>query len=63
MKGYQKIIRLITGMAVSCIGAAFIGIWVDNRLHTTPIVLLLLLAYAIGGNLYLIVKALGDEHE
>lgn len=61
MKVYEKIIRLILGMAVSCIAAAFLGVFLDEIFHTTPFALLILLAYAIGGNLYLMVKTFEEE--
>lgn len=60
VKDYYKAIRLVSLMAVGGILAVFIGMKLDAYFHTAPWILLGLLAYAIGGSLYLIVKELGD---
>lgn len=62
MNSYQKALRLISAMAVSAILAIFIGNWLDGIFHTSPWILLVLLAYAIGGSLYLLIKGFGDEN-
>lgn len=62
MNTYQKALRLIFSMAASAILAIFIGNWLDGIFHTSPWILLILLAYAIGGSLYMLIKGLGDEH-
>lgn len=49
-------------MLLSCLLAVLIGMWLDEKLHTTPIILLLLLAYAIIANFYLLMKGM-SEHD
>lgn len=49
-------------MLLSCLLAVLLGIWLDGKLHTTPIILLLLLAYAIIANFYLLMKGM-SEHD
>ncbi|MEF9919737.1 MAG: AtpZ/AtpI family protein [Erysipelotrichaceae bacterium] len=61
MREYQKAIKVISTMALTCILAVFIGHFIDQKLHTTPFFLLALLAYAIGGNLYRLFKDNGED--
>lgn len=61
MKAYQKAIRMVFTMALSCVLAIFLGLWIDEILHTTPWIMLLLLAYAIGGSIYMLIRSAGDE--
>lgn len=61
MKDYQKAIRFLSVMALSCVLAVFGGNFIDQFFHTTPLFLLILLFYAIGGNLYKLLKDTGDE--
>lgn len=56
----QKAIRLVSSMAVSSIAAIFVGNWLDEQFSTGPWILLMLLLYAIGGTLYMIVKGFSD---
>lgn len=49
-------------MAVSSVLAIFVGKWLDEFFHTTPWIMLILLAYAIGGCLYMLVKGFSDDH-
>lgn len=51
----------MTRMTLSCVLALFVGMWLDTMLHTTPWILLVLLVYAIGGNLYLLMKGLSRD--
>ena len=62
MKDYYKAVRFMMTMLLSCLLAVLIGMWLDEKLHTTPIILLLLLAYAIIANLYLLMKGM-SEHD
>lgn len=48
-------------MLVACVLAVFIGNKLDELLCTSPWILLILLAYAIGSSIYLMVKKLGDN--
>lgn len=61
MHDYHRAIRFISTMAAASILAVFIGHWLDEMLHTTPIIMLALLAYAIGGSFYQLLKDTGDE--
>ena len=62
MKEYYKAVRFMMTMLLSCLAAVLAGIWIDEKLHTMPIFLLLLLAYAIGSNFYLLLKGM-KEHD
>ena len=46
----------------SCIIAVVLGMWLDQMLHTTPIIVLMLVAYAIIGNFYRLYKDM-KKHE
>ena len=51
--------RYIMTMVLSCVLALLLGLWLDEQLHTSPIFVLGLLLYAIGGSLYMMIKKLG----
>lgn len=61
MKDFKKAVRFMTGMMISCVIAVFVGMWLDKLLHTEPWIFLLLLLYAIAGNLYLLMKGLNID--
>ena len=63
MRDYQKAIRFMSEMAFFCAAAVFIGNFIDIKLHTRPLFLLGLLAYAFIGSLVKLVKGFGDEDE
>lgn len=62
MKEYYKALRFMMMILLSSILAVCIGIWLDQKLHTTPIMIILLLAYAIGSSFYLLMKG-WDQHD
>lgn len=53
--------RCISAMVLSCIIAVVVGTALDERFHTSPILVICALAYAIGASLYLMIKKLGVE--
>lgn len=61
MKEYYKAVRFMTLMLMSCLIAVFAGLWLDDKLHTTPFFLFVLLTYAIGANFYLLLKGMKDN--
>lgn len=61
MKEYYKAIRFVTLMLMSCLLAVLAGLWIDEQVHTTPLFLFILLAYAIGGNLYRLLKGSSED--
>ena len=61
MNAYYKAVRFIMTLLLSCLCAVVIGLWIDKRWHSTPFVMLLLLAYAIGANFYLLMKGWSDH--
>ena len=61
MHDYHRAMRFISSMAIASVLAVFLGHWLDEQLHTTPIIMLLLLTYAIGGSFYKLLKETGDE--
>lgn len=61
MSGYRKGLRALSSMLVSSILALVVGIWIDQWLHITPWIMLILLAYAIIGNLYILVKGTAND--
>ncbi len=61
MNGYRKGLRALCSMLGSSILALVFGIWLDNRFATRPWIMLALLAYAIGGNLYILMKGMADD--
>lgn len=64
MKEAYKAMRMIFTMVLACVISVFAGGFLDELFHSSPICLLILLAYAICSSLYLMVKKLGDDtHE
>lgn len=61
MKEYYKALRFMMTFLLGCILAVVLGVWLDKKLHTTPIVLLLFLAYVIGANFYLLMKGWDEK--
>lgn len=61
MKEYYKAIRFVTLMLMSCLLAVLAGLWIDEQIHTTPLFLFILLTYAIGGNLYRLLKGSSED--
>ncbi len=59
MKQAGMALRYIMTMVLSCVLALLLGLWLDEQLHTSPIFVLGLLLYAIGGSLYMMIKKLG----
>lgn len=51
--------RMIAGVSI----AVLLGNYIDDYLHTTPIVMMVLLLYIIIGSLYKLIKDAGDDHE
>ncbi|MEG0329966.1 MAG: AtpZ/AtpI family protein [Longicatena sp.] len=58
MKEFYKAIRFMATMAFSCVLSVFLGMWLDDVFHCSPILLLILLLYAICANLYLLMKGM-----
>ena len=46
MKDVQKAIRFTMTLLISCILCVLAGVWLDEKLHSAPVFLLVLLAYA-----------------
>lgn len=63
MKDVYQALRFMSLMLVSCLFFVWLGHLADGFFHTSPLFLLGLLAYAIGSNLYLLIKKAGDDHE
>ena len=56
MNGFHKATRFVTRIVVGSILAIWGGHWLDERLHTTPFVMIVLLLYVLFGSLYLLVR-------
>ena len=61
MKDMQWALRWLAVFVVSCLAGVVIGLWLDQLLHTTPIFILLLVAYAIIGNFYKLWKEMSKD--
>lgn len=59
----MSVMRFIGRMVAGVIIAVLLGNYIDEYLHTTPIVMLVLLLYVIIGSLYKLIKDAGDDHE
>lgn len=57
----MKAMRFMMTLLISCILSVLAGIWLDGLMHSTPIFLLVLLAYAIGSNFYLLWKGMSKD--
>ncbi|OCN04768.1 hypothetical protein A4S06_10400 [Erysipelotrichaceae bacterium MTC7] len=55
--------RFIGRVVLGSILAVLLGMWLDEKLHTTPWLMLALLLYVLVGSLVKLVKDVGDEHE
>lgn len=51
--------RCVITMVLACVLAVAAGLALDEQLHSTPVLTLALLAYAVGSSLYLMIKKLG----
>lgn len=56
MNGFKIASRFVTRNVIGCTIAIFLGIKIDNWLHTVPCVMLILLSYVIFGSLFLLLK-------
>lgn len=56
MNGYKLATRFITRIVVGSVVAIVLGMKIDLWLHTTPLVMLMILAYVIVGSLVLLIK-------
>lgn len=56
---YKIVQRFISRMAAGCLIAILLGNYIDETLHTSPFVVLALLAYVVIGSLILLVKEAG----
>ena len=59
----MSVMRFIGRMIAGVIIAVLLGNYIDEYLHTTPIVMMVLLLYEIIGSLYKLIKDAGDDHE
>ncbi|MDQ0360598.1 AtpZ/AtpI family protein [Breznakia pachnodae] len=59
----MSVMRFIGRMIAGVIIAVLLGNYIDEYLHTTPIVMMVLLLYVIIGSLYKLIKDAGDDHE
>ncbi len=51
-----KIYRYLTRMIIGLIAAVLVGSWIDQKLHTLPLVTLAAVLYVVVGTLYLLIK-------
>lgn len=58
MKGYKTATNFAIRVIVGSVLAIFFGLKIDAYLSTTPLFLILLLIYVIGGSLILLIKEL-----
>lgn len=61
MKEAYKAMRMIFTMVFACVISVFAGGFLDDVFHTSPLFLLILLAYAIISSLYLMIRKLGND--
>lgn len=61
MKQAYLAMRYVTTMVLACVIAVAAGLALDDWLHTSPIMVLGLLAYAVASSLYMMIKKLGAE--
>lgn len=59
MKQAYLAMRCVITMVLACVLAVAAGLALDEQLHSTPVLTLALLAYAVGSSLYLMIKKLG----
>lgn len=63
MKDVYQALRWMSTMLFSCLISLWLGSLLDDFFHTSPIFLLMLLAYAITFGLYLLIRKAGKDHE
>ncbi len=51
--------RYVVTMVLACVIAVAAGLTLDELFHTSPLLVLAFLAYAIGSSLYMMIKKLG----
>lgn len=51
--------RYVVTMVLACVLAVFGGLALDDWLHSAPLFVLVLLAYAVGSSLYMMINKLG----
>lgn len=61
MKSAYQAMRVIFTMVLSCVICMWLGNLLDDVLHTSPLCLLILLAYAIISSIYLMIRKLGKD--
>lgn len=61
MKALREALRFGMMLAVSLLTAVLAGLGLDRLLHTTPVFLVLLILYAIGGSIWRLYKKMEEE--
>lgn len=56
MKGYKVATRFVTRIVAGSVIALFVGNWLDEALHTTPLFLICFLLYVLIGTGVLLIK-------
>ena len=59
MKQAYLAMRYVVTMVLACVIAVAAGLTLDELFHTSPLLVLAFLAYAIGSSLYMMIKKLG----
>lgn len=54
-----KVYRYLTRMILGLLASIIFGLWLDQQLHTLPLITLGLVIYVIVGTLYLLIKEAG----
>ncbi|WP_277556592.1 MULTISPECIES: AtpZ/AtpI family protein [unclassified Breznakia] len=57
----MSVMRFISRMIAGVIIAVLLGNYIDEKLHTTPFIMIALLLYVIIGSLYQLVKDAGEN--
>lgn len=63
MKQAYAAIRIVTTMVLACVIAVICGLVLDDHFHTSPLIVLSLLAYAVGSSLYMLIRKAGEHDE
>lgn len=63
MKSASLAMRMIFTMVLTCVLCMWLGNLLDDVFDTSPLCLLILLAYAIISSLYLMIRKLGTDDE
>lgn len=53
-------LRFTSRMVVGCLMAIILGKWVDEKISTTPWIMLLLLLYVMVGSICLLIREAGE---